>query len=102
MAYVITIETLKPAGTLWYAQSGIEGAQELLQRIEAWDRARPGFVSLSGSRVSPDMFVGTITFDTKENGDQWLLDLDSNPDHVTRDAYLATLPIQRTITTKEE
>ena len=100
MAYVITITTTKPEGTLWYAQSGIEGAAELLQRIEAWDRAYPGFVSLIGSRTDVNTYVGSITFDTQEHGEQWLIDLDTNPDHVTRDAYLATLPVQRTIQTQ--
>ena len=98
MAYVIDIVTVKPAGTKWYSQSGEANAAQVLAAIHAWDLAYAGFVSSGMTVVDANTIHGTIVFDTQANGDQWLVDLKSEPNHVTRDAYLATLPVTQTIT----
>jgi hypothetical protein len=90
--------TVKPEGSKWYSQSGISGADQVLANIHAWDSAYSGFVSLGMTIVDVNTIHGTIVFDTQANGEQWLADLKSEPNHMTRDAYLATLPVTQTIT----
>ena len=102
MAYVIRVVSTKPQGTLWYHQSSEPGAAAVMARIAAWNATQPGFIEQATVVVNQNVNDGHITFDTKVNGDNWLAATNTEPDHVTRDAYLASIGVVQDITLTEE
>lgn len=102
MAYVIRITSTKPQGTLWYHESGQPGAAAVMARITAWNTSQPGFIEQGTMVVNQNVNNGHITFNSKLNGDTWLAAAQVEPDHVTRDAYLASIGVVQNITLTEE
>jgi hypothetical protein len=96
MAYNIKLTTTKPAGTLWFYESGTPNAMQILQNIDAWDASQPGFISSTGIHIGDNVYEHTIIFDSSLNGDAWLLALQTQMDHMERDAYLHALPVEQT------
>ena len=102
MNYIIKFTTTKPQGTKWYAKSGRSGALQTLADIAAWNQASAGYISQEIKHINDNLVEGTVTFNSKVNGDAWLLAAQSEPNHVIRDTYLKDIGVTQTITMTEQ
>ena len=98
MAYVIKEVVVKPAGVLWFVQSGGTSATTLAN-MAAWTVSQPGYLDSNLHITNSNESVIFIVFDTQANAQAWQAGQITQPDYMVHSAYYASQGITTTVTT---
>jgi hypothetical protein len=96
MAYVIKIEIIKPDGLLWFMDSNPD-ATAMVSAINDWVVNSPGFLTVIDHGEGP-VYTVMVVFDTEANGQNWLLQRETQPDVLVRKNYYQSIDVVEDIT----
>lgn len=86
MAVTLTVHATKPSGAQFFQQSSADNLA-LLQSLNAWTKAQPGFVNQTSTDPTADTRTVVTVWDTVEHYASWLSARASRPEQIARVSY---------------
>jgi hypothetical protein len=96
MPVTLTSASTKPSNVKWFPYSSDDN-QLLINNLNKWTKAQPGFISQTSENLSADASNTTYIWDSIENYAAWYTAREKRPEQIARAAYNSTNNIISTL-----